>query len=168
MKYFEKVVKTGEIKNIRKKHQGKKIGFCSGCFDVLHSGHAVFFEQCKDLADILVVSLGTDSVLAALKGKNRPVSPENNRLYLLSAMANVDYVVLGSNEIRSGKIDFYDNIKELKPDVFIINEDDSGLKEKELLCKELCIEVKKVKREAPDFLKMVSSTEIINKIKQSV
>jgi len=167
MKSFDKIIETKNLASLGEKHKGKKIGFCSGCFDVLHSGHAVFFEQCKEIADILVVSLGSDSILAALKGVERPVNPEKNRLYLLASMGNVDYVVLGgeAKDIKPGKIDFYENIKALKPDIFILNDDDSGLEQKKKLCQELGVSIKLVKREVPEFLKKISSTEIINKIK---
>lgn len=32
--------------------QGKKIGFCSGSFDLTHAGHVLFFEDCKKHVDI--------------------------------------------------------------------------------------------------------------------
>ena len=161
----DKIISCEDLAEIRKKH--KKIAFCSGCFDVLHSGHAVFFRQCKSFADTLVVSVGSDSVLKILKGQGRPVNPEKNRMYLLAAFQDVDYVILGEEEIRPGKINFYNTIKNLKPDIFVLNDDDSAVKEKKALCENLGIELKLVPRVVLPFLKKISTTEIIKKIKNA-
>jgi len=149
------------------KKQGKKIIFCSGCFDILHSGHAVFFEQCKRLGDVLVVSVGSDCVIRKLKGQQRPFNSENNRLFLVSAMQDVDYVILGENELLPGKIDFGTAVDALRPDVFVLNSDDSAVKEKKELCCRLGIEIKLVKRSVPNFLHPMSSSKIIKNILDS-
>lgn len=160
------IIEMKDLKKIRKKYE--KIAFCTGCYDVLQSGHAVFFKQCKEFADILVVGVGTDKIIKRLKGPDRPINPENNRLYLVAAMQDVDYVILNDKEMMMpGKIDFYNVIKELRPDVFVLNDDDSAIKEKKELCDRLSIELKLVSRIIPDFLKATSSSEIINKIKDS-
>jgi len=39
----EKVVSENRLMEIRRIHKNKKIVFCSGCYDILQSGHAVFF-----------------------------------------------------------------------------------------------------------------------------
>ena len=146
------------------KQQNKKIGFCSGCFDVLHSGHAVFFQQCKKFADILILALGTDKIVKQLKGKNRPINPENNRLFLLSAMQDVDYVILSDEPLLPGKIHYKKLLEKIKPDFFILNDDDSAIKEKQQLCNELDINLELVPRTVPDFLTPTSSSEISKKI----
>ncbi|MDP4227487.1 MAG: hypothetical protein Q8910_13995, partial [Bacteroidota bacterium] len=58
-----KVLKNEELGGLRKKFAGKKIVFCTGCYDILQSGHAVFFNQCKEFGDILVVGVGRDVVI---------------------------------------------------------------------------------------------------------
>lgn len=157
------IITYSDLKQIRKKHS--KIAFCSGCYDILHSGHVVFFRQCKEFTDTLVVSIGRDSVIKRLKGDNRPINPENNRAYLLSQLRDVDYVILGDEEvIMPGKLDFINILKQLRPDYFILNEDDSAIEIKKKLCDELGIELKLVPRTVPDNLKKTSSTEIIDKL----
>lgn len=153
-----------DLKKIREENKDKKIVFCTGCYDILQSGHAVFFNQCKEYGDILVVGVGRDSTLKELKGPQRPINPENNRVYLISSMKPVDYAVLNDEEINSGKIDFKEIITELRPDIFIVNDDDSSIREKQTLCDRLNIEFKKTKRTTLDFLTETSSTDIINKI----
>jgi rfaE bifunctional protein nucleotidyltransferase chain/domain len=155
----KKIISREDLKNIRK--ENKSIALCSGCFDVVHSGHAYFFKQCKEFADVLVVSLGSDRVIKQLKGEGRPINNERRRIYLLSAMQDIDYVVLGEEEMKPGKIDFYNIISELKPDIFILNENDSALKEKKELCDLLGVTLRLVPRIVPYPLDKTSSTEII-------
>ena len=163
-KIRSKVITENNLNEIRKIHPRKKIAFCTGCYDILQSGHAVFFSQCKELADILVVGIGRDAVIARLKGPGRPVNPENNRMYLVAAMNDVDYAVLNGNEIKPGKIDFENIIEKLLPDIFVVNNDDSGIESKQELCKRYGVEIKFVPRTVPDELEPTSTTHIIDKI----
>ncbi len=161
---MHKVVTADQLPEIRKEANSRKIVFCTGCYDILQSGHAVFFNQCKQFGDILVVGVGRDSVIARLKGPGRPVNPENNRLYLVAAMQDVDYAVLNDENLSDGKIDFRETIKKLKPDVFVLNEDDTGITEKKELCRQLGISIEFVKRIVPPELEPTSTTRIIDKI----
>ena len=102
----EKVLSSKDLAGIRKKNSDKKIVFCTGCYDILQSGHAVFFNQCRDLGDILVVGVGRDHIVTRLKGPGRPVNPENNRVYLVAAFQDVDFATLNDAELSAGKIDF--------------------------------------------------------------
>jgi cytidyltransferase-like protein len=159
-----KVVREEKLSDLRKKNQDKKIVFCTGCYDILQSGHAVFFSQCKELGDLLVVGVGRDSVISSLKGPGRPVNPENNRLYLVAAMHEVDHAVLNSEFVGEGKIDFKSTLENLRPDIFVLNDDDSGVTEKKRLCDILGIEIKFVSRLVPEELEPTSTTRIIDKI----
>ncbi len=166
-KVIEKIVNLQDLQRIREENKNKKIGICSGCFDVFHSGHSVFFEQCKELVDVLVVVVGSDSAIKMQKGEGRPVNVQNNRVYLTASIENVDYAILGSEakDMRPGKIDYYEIVQNSKPDILILNDDDSAIKEKQYFCKEFGIEIKLVKRVVPEFLKGVSSTKIIEHIR---
>ena len=126
----EKVVDHQQLASIRKTLKDKKIVFCTGCYDILQSGHAVFFSQCRQFGDLLVVGVGQDHVITELKGPGRPVNPENNRVYLVAAFQDVDYATLNDDVIAPGKIDFKDVLEKLRPDIFVLNEDDSGIAEK--------------------------------------
>lgn len=72
----------------------RKIVFTNGCFDILHQGHLVLLHTAKGFGDILIVGLNSDSSVRRLKGPQRPILGENERALLLSAMREVDYVVL--------------------------------------------------------------------------
>ena len=45
------------------KLQGLSVVFCSGSFDLLHSGHAWFLASCKNLGGSLVVAVGSDAMI---------------------------------------------------------------------------------------------------------
>lgn len=159
-----KVASPEALASIRKENPDKTIVFCTGCYDILQSGHAVFFNQCRQYGDMLVVGVGRDSTLEALKGPGRPVNPENNRVHLIAALQDVDYAVLNDHEIGAGKIDFKNVITRLRPDIFILNKDDSAIEEKKRLCDQLDVQIKFVSREVPPELSPTSTTRIINKI----
>ncbi|UZR95110.1 adenylyltransferase/cytidyltransferase family protein [Chondrinema litorale] len=159
-----KILDEEKLKNLRKENKDKKIVFASGCYDILQSGHAVFFNQCKNFGDILVVGVGRDKIIEQLKGIGRPVNPENNRVFLVASIGDVDYAVLNGEELGEGKIDFMNILEALQPDMFVINDDDSGIDFKKSLCKDLSIEPKTVSRVVPEELIPTSTTNIINKI----
>ena len=159
-----KVLTEEKLSDIRKLYTNQKIVFCTGCYDILQSGHAVFFNQCKELGDILVVGVGRDSVISQLKGPGRPVNPENNRLYLVAALHDVDYAVLNGSEIKPGKIDFENIVEKLRPDVFILNDDDSGMQPKKEMCERYGVKTQFVSRIVPPELEATSTTRIIDKI----
>lgn len=163
-KIADKVVSAEGLKKIRQQNPGKKIVFASGCYDILQSGHAVFFNQCKQLGDLLVVGVGRDEIVTLLKGPGRPVNPENNRVYLVAAFQDVDYATLNDDKLSPGKIDFKGVMQHLRPDIFVLNEDDSAVLEKQQLCGETGTDLVFVSREVPRVLEPTSTTRIIDKI----
>lgn len=160
----DKVLNLEELSKLRDNNPEKKIVFCTGCYDILQSGHAVFFNQCKAKGDILVVGVGRDHVITELKGPGRPVNPENNRVYLVAAFQDVDYATLNDHNISVGKIDFKEIMQVLRPDFFVLNDDDSGIEEKKQLCAEIGTGMIFVNREVPKVLVPTSTTRIIDKI----
>lgn len=160
------VEKFADLKDVRGKHKDEVIVTCSGCFDVLQTGHPVFFNQCKGFGDVLVVSVGSDAVIRKLKGPERPINPEVNRVHMVAAFEDVDYAVLGAQEVGEDKIDFKDMLENLRPDIFILNDDDSAIEPKRALCESLSVELRLVKREVPDYLEPTSTTQVVEHIKQ--
>lgn len=157
-----KVAELEELAGIREKHPRKCIGICTGCFDILQSGHAVFFNQCKEYCDILIVVVGRACVVSQLK-PGRPINSDNNRVYLLAALQDVDYAVLGDESTLPGKIDCFSVCDLVRPDVYILNDDDSGLDHKRAFCSIRGIKLRLVPRIVPDFLTATSTTEVIDK-----
>lgn len=111
----------------------KKV-FVSGCYDMLHSGHVAFFEEAASYGD-LYVGLGSDKTIFELK-KRKTVCPEAERLYMVKSLRCVKDAWISSG---SGVLDFLEEMKALKPDIFFVNRDGaSPLKEN--MCKELGIQ----------------------------
>jgi len=110
-----KIKSPWELKKIlsRLKNQGKRIVFTNGCFDLLHYGHIQYLEAAKRKGDVLVVALNSDSSIKRIKGKNRPIINERDRLGTIVALASVDYVTLFSEDTPLKLI------KLLKPDILI-------------------------------------------------
>lgn len=157
---LEKIRTPAELATFDRR--GRRIGICTGCFDVLQSGHAVFFEQCKAYCDYLIVIVGRGAPISKLK-PGRPINPDNNRLYLVAALEAVDCAVLGDETYTGSKIDCVGVCDALCPDVYIVNDDDSGLSEKRAFCEARGIELCLVSRIVPEMLSPTSSTEIIQK-----
>lgn len=95
------------------RRQDKRIVFTNGCFDLLHAGHVSYLAQAKGLGDVLIVGLNSDSSVQALKGKDRPLVPQDDRAMLLASLASVDFVVL-FDELTPHNL-----IEAIKPDVHV-------------------------------------------------
>jgi cytidyltransferase-like protein len=131
----------------------KKV-FVSGCFDILHSGHIAFLTEAAQFGD-LYVGLGSDKTIYDLKGR-RTINSEDERFYMLKALSCVHNVRINKG---SGILDFFDDMKSLSPDVFIVNED-GHTPDKEQICKDLGIEYKVLKRIPYANLPVRSSTSL--------
>ena len=118
----------------------KKKVFVSGCFDMLHSGHIAFLQEAAGYGD-LYIGLGSDKTIKDLKGRET-INSEEERVYILNALTCVHKATVNRG---SGLIDFLEDMKILKPDIFIVNEDGHS-PEKVELCKDLGIEYKVLKR----------------------
>lgn len=87
-----------------------------GAFDGVHPGHLNFLEQAKKLGDYLIVSVGTDKNVEAIKGSN-PLFSQKERLALVSSFKIVDQAVIGAQK------DFYKAIARMKPDIICLGYD---------------------------------------------
>jgi rfaE bifunctional protein nucleotidyltransferase chain/domain len=75
---------------------GEQIVLANGCFDLLHVGHVRYLSGAKALGGKLVVAINSDASVRALKGKGRPLMPEDERAEIVAALADVDAVVVFS------------------------------------------------------------------------
>lgn len=97
----------------RVKAGGGRVVFTNGVFDLLHPGHVRYLSRARALGDALVVGVNTDRSVRAIKGENRPVTPEGERAEILAALACVDVVVLFDEETP------YELISRIQPDVLV-------------------------------------------------
>ncbi len=114
--------------------------FVSGCFDMLHSGHVAFFKKAAEYGN-LYVGLGSDRTVRELKGRET-INSERERLFMIKS---VRYVTDAWINRGSGLMDFEQELREFKPDVFVVNEDGNS-PAKEALCRELGCEYVVLKR----------------------
>src|SRR5512141_2821710 len=105
----------------------KKV-FVSGCFDLLHSGHVAFLEEAAQYGDVYV-ALGSDKTVFDLKGR-APVNSEEERLFMIQAVSCVKQAFVSRG---SGLLDFEGELREIHPDVLVVNED-GNTQEKRKLC----------------------------------
>jgi len=78
----------------RLRHEGRRIVFANGCFDLLHVGHVRYLEAAREQGDVLVVGVNSDRAVEALKGRGRPLLPAEARVDVVAALAAVDYVTV--------------------------------------------------------------------------
>ncbi|HMO02275.1 MAG TPA: HAD-IIIA family hydrolase [Oligoflexia bacterium] len=109
-----KIVDRDQAKEIinQLKTIGKKIGFTSGVFDILHVGHINYLRSAKEQCDFLIVAVNSDRSVKSYKDQFRPVIGELQRVAVVSALSDVDLVFLfDENNNR-------ENIFALKPDFY--------------------------------------------------
>ncbi|HDN86181.1 MAG: D-glycero-beta-D-manno-heptose 1-phosphate adenylyltransferase [Candidatus Omnitrophota bacterium] len=150
-----KVKKLNELKKIldKLKKEGKKIVFTNGCFDLIHPGHIKVLKEAKRKGDILVVGLNSDKSVRKIKGPQRPILDEKTRARVVSALEDVDFVVIFNQPTPLNLI------KTIKPHCLVKGSD---WKKKDIVGRDLVKKVFTVK-----ILKGYSTTEIVNKIKRS-
>lgn len=64
----------------------------NGCFDILHVGHIEMLEAAATFGTHLVVGLNSDDSVRRLKGRNRPINPQQHRKRVLEALRCVSKV----------------------------------------------------------------------------
>ena len=77
-------------------HDGRRLVFTNGCFDLLHVGHVRYLQAARALGDALAVGLNGDESVRALKGPERPINHADDRAEVLAALACVDFVTVFS------------------------------------------------------------------------
>ncbi len=93
---------------------GLKIVLTQGTYDMVHIGHARYFEEAKKHGDILIVAVDSDEKVRARKGPERPVVPQLERLEMVTHLRTVDLVYL-----KNIKSPHWNLIKLICPDVLI-------------------------------------------------
>jgi rfaE bifunctional protein nucleotidyltransferase chain/domain len=111
----DKFKKLADLVTIRRqlKQKDKKVVFTNGCFDLLHSGHIHLLREAKKKGDVFIVAVNDDSSIKKLKGTSRPIFPLEERIEILEAIENIDYLVSFSEETPQK------TIAQLLPDVLV-------------------------------------------------
>jgi rfaE bifunctional protein nucleotidyltransferase chain/domain/rfaE bifunctional protein kinase chain/domain len=92
--------------------RGGTVVATGGCFDLLHAGHVATLRSARALGDCLVVCVNSDDSVRRLKGPERPLVPEADRVSVLEALGCVDAVVPFDERTPEAVL------QRLRPDVF--------------------------------------------------
>src|SRR5262249_32124286 len=112
-----------ELEAYRK--QGRKVAFTNGGFDILHAGHVAYLREARGdgglrgvgearaHGDLLVVGVNSDGSIRRIKGKDRPVNGEKDRVAVLSELESVSYLVVFEQDTPTKLL------KAIRPDVLV-------------------------------------------------
>ncbi|MGE0444352.1 MAG: D-glycero-beta-D-manno-heptose 1-phosphate adenylyltransferase [Vicinamibacterales bacterium] len=93
--------------------RGGKVVFTNGVFDLLHPGHLRYLQEARALGDVLIVAVNSDRSVRAIKGPERPITPEHERAEILLALACVDAVVVFDEDTPHAVI------SRIQPDILV-------------------------------------------------
>ncbi|HYG22761.1 MAG TPA: adenylyltransferase/cytidyltransferase family protein [Verrucomicrobiae bacterium] len=132
---------------------GRKKAIATGCYDWFHSGHVRFTEEASAFGD-LYLCLGSDANVRLLKGEGHPLLSEQERRYVVGSIRYVKQALVTTG---TGWVDADPEIRRIKPDYYIVNEDgDKGGKRE--YCEKMGIEYVVLKRAPAPGLPPRSST----------
>ncbi|MDP3027334.1 MAG: adenylyltransferase/cytidyltransferase family protein [Nanoarchaeota archaeon] len=159
-----------DLPKLREEHKDKKLVFCTGSFDLVHAGHALFFEDCKRFGDKLIVIVAGDKIIQKHKGLARPIMNQRVRQKMIDSLKPVDYTVLddftheNSDPLYAVKL----GLEHLKPDFYVINEDAFNIPHRKELCEKSKTQLKILKRFCPEEFNGISASKIIETIKARI
>jgi cytidyltransferase-like protein len=134
---------------------GRKKIIATGCYDWFHSGHVRFTEEAGAYGD-LYICLGSDANVRQLKGEGHPLLSQEERRYVVGSIKYVKQALVSTG---SGWVDADPEIRRLKPDIYVVNEDgDRGGKRE--YCQKMGLEYLVLKRTPAPGLPKRSSTDL--------
>lgn len=95
------------------RRDGRRIVLTNGCFDVIHAGHVAYLREARLQGDVLVVGINADESVRRLKGPERPIFNQVERLEVLSELQSVDYLVVFTEDTAASLIEA------LAPEVYV-------------------------------------------------
>ena len=108
------------LKGIKKEGKSLVIGFTSVVGDMLHAGHTMMLDECKQYCDYLYVGLIDDPTKDRV-GKNKPIQSLFERYMQLASNRSVDEVIP-----LNGESDLDLALKSLPIDIRFVGEDYLG------------------------------------------
>ncbi len=114
-KIFERAELAAKVERWRA--AGHRVVFTNGCFDLLHAGHLSLLHKAAASGDKLVLAVNSDASVQRLKGPDRPVIPQRERIAMLAALTCVDAVTLFDEDTP------LEAIQAIRPDVLVKGQD---------------------------------------------
>lgn len=109
-----------------------RYGITFSTFDLLHAGHILMLEECKENCIYLIVGLQSDPTIDRPDTKNKPAQSLYERWVQLKACKYVDQIIPYSTEKE-----LMDILSSIKIDVRFIGEE---YKDKDFTGKQFCID----------------------------
>ncbi len=111
----KKIFDWNELANQCQKwqHQGEKIVFTNGCFDIIHYGHLHYLAEAKSLGSRLVVGMNSSDSISRLKGKHRPIQDDKTRKFMMASLQFVDAITIFEEDTPLALI------KIIRPDILV-------------------------------------------------
>lgn len=106
----KKIIRTSDYDEANRSIESvcDAIIFTNGCFDVLHPGHISTLEFCDEYRKMfsakwqanyhVVVAINSDESVRSLKGPNRPIFNQEERMIMLASTMFVDHVIVFNEE----------------------------------------------------------------------
>lgn len=94
-----------------------KTVYTYGAFDLLHPGHIKMLEVAKSYGEKLVVGIVSDKAIKELKGKDRPIQNQEDRLRIIDSLKCVDVTM------HQKEYDPVPNLEKVKPDILVKGND---------------------------------------------
>jgi len=107
-----KVMSWESLAEWRKRQRGRVV-FTNGVFDLLHPGHVDVIVGARSRGDSLVVGVNSDPSVKRLKGPDRPIRSEGERVYVLASLEAVDAVTVFDQDTP------LELVQLLQPDVIV-------------------------------------------------
>jgi D-beta-D-heptose 7-phosphate kinase/D-beta-D-heptose 1-phosphate adenosyltransferase len=103
------------------RENGGTVVATGGCFDLLHAGHVRLLRAARALGDCLIVCLNSDESVRRLKGPDRPVVGQADRVRVLEALECVDAAVVFDDDTPDRAL------AGLRPDIWAKGGDYAGM-----------------------------------------
>jgi len=132
----------------------KTVVTTNGCFDIIHSGHIQYLTEAAQIGDILVVGVNSDATVGKLKGPERPLQNENDRVLTIASLKMVDCAFIFPEDDPRAFLEI------IKPDIHVKGGDyNSDIIERET------VEKNGGRIEIVSFIKGYSTTNLVKRIK---
>ena len=119
------------------------IVLAGGVFDIIHPGHIHTLNAAKELGDVLVVVVATDSTAVKMK-KRKPLHTQEQRQELVNSLIMVDLCLIGQED------NIFKTVNYVKPQVIALGYDQAH-QEKFITegCKKIKLDAKVARLQSP-------------------
>lgn len=115
---YEHIAKTAQAW----KALGQRVVMTIGSWDMLHIGHSRYLIKAHEQGDRLIVGVDSDVAIKKYKGPHRPITPQQERMEMVSYLWCVDIVTLITDVDEKGKWQ-YGLLELVRPDIFVAVQD---------------------------------------------